>query len=425
MKERIYAFGWDAFNQLSLSEQQEKSTTRPVEISLSKDSQREKILVATDVVATSWCSTIFKCSQIEHEDGDIYTNSDKTEEGKRSTSILKFRGFPFSTLGEFQLPPLAAELEKYKIQSSWKFFGRDSLSGYLARGNVRLLPTREDEEASAETAAATLASDLAPESEPIWRDAVQDGQGRVLALVGEWKKGDVRRSNGAFEHHPHFFPLLSSHSQESASRNTVYLFSSAQELASSTKPGLQSSQLVQGLESTSVRSLSAGASHFLIHTSTSNLNGNQIYSLGDGRYGQLGTSTSVSSTDSHRRAQPISVFDRLNEGFPSEIDKVVAGGRHSVALTTDGSAYVWGWNGEGQLGLEPYSDVRGSSKHEEAQAIVWLPQLIQVMDGDLDIVDVSCGTSTTAIVTQDSRLWVSGSSESFSPLFSKLGTFCT
>lgn len=168
------------------------------------------------------------------------------------------------------------------------------------------------------------------------------------------------------------------------------------------------------IDKVEVHSLKAGSSHFLIHTSPSNTNGNQLYSLGDSRYGQLGTSLPNAST-SPMTAQAVSTFD-LSEGFPSKIRKVETCGRHCIAMIEDGSAYVWGWNGDGQLGIETSSSDESSEttlkkKVGEPPSICYEPQLIILEDEDLDIVDVGCGYGHSVIVTDDGRVWVAGSSE--------------
>ena len=80
-------------------------------------------------------------------------------------------------------------------------------------------------------------------------------------------------------------------------------------------------------------SLAAGGQHSCAVTE------GQVYCWGDNTIGQLG--------DGDRLSRPFAV--RVKAGVES-FTQVVAGSSHSCALTSTGSAYCWGANGEGQLG---------------------------------------------------------------------------
>ncbi|VDN19614.1 unnamed protein product [Gongylonema pulchrum] len=84
-----------------------------------------------------------------------------------------------------------------------------------------------------------------------------------------------------------------------------------------------------------VLQVAAGNDHILILTSTG-----QVYSMGTGSRGELGHGTLESEQ------QPC-----LMEGLNfTKVAQLACGAWHSVALTTDGDVYVWGWNNSGQLG---------------------------------------------------------------------------
>ena len=99
-------------------------------------------------------------------------------------------------------------------------------------------------------------------------------------------------------------------------------------------------RLLMRFVDTAVEMLACGGLHSLIL-----LRGGAVFSLGDGSRGGLGLGESVRSVDT-----------------PSQIESlagctaVCAGGGHSVALTADGTAYSWGDNRWGQLGLGDKED---------------------------------------------------------------------
>jgi len=84
----------------------------------------------------------------------------------------------------------------------------------------------------------------------------------------------------------------------------------------------------------SVESLAAGSAH------TCGVSGNRVLCWGANRFGQLGDGTNES------RTQPVEVV-----GLPSTATAVTAGAVHTCALVVDGSAYCWGQNLRGQLGI--------------------------------------------------------------------------
>ena len=84
----------------------------------------------------------------------------------------------------------------------------------------------------------------------------------------------------------------------------------------------------------SIESLAAGSAH------TCGVSGNSVLCWGANRFGQLGDGTNES------RTQPVQVV-----GLPSTATAITAGAVHTCALVVDGSAYCWGQNLRGQLGI--------------------------------------------------------------------------
>jgi LPXTG-motif cell wall-anchored protein len=89
-------------------------------------------------------------------------------------------------------------------------------------------------------------------------------------------------------------------------------------------------------EGTTVTAISAGAGHALALTSAG-----EVLAWGDNDFGQVGDGTTVN------RDVPVPVA-----GLPADAPvKAIAGGDdHSLALTSTGAVYGWGYNGQGQLG---------------------------------------------------------------------------
>ena len=80
------------------------------------------------------------------------------------------------------------------------------------------------------------------------------------------------------------------------------------------------------------------------------------YAWGDNTYGQLGDGTAKNS-----RYTPVMVQKPDRKTYPDlptnfTYVQVSAGGRHSIALGSDGYAYAWGYNSSGQLGNNTKTD---------------------------------------------------------------------
>ena len=88
-------------------------------------------------------------------------------------------------------------------------------------------------------------------------------------------------------------------------------------------------------------SVACGDRHSLVVSS-----GGNVHSFGDGVKGALGHGVETSEMVPRR----IEALDRMR------VVCVAAGGNHSMALTSDGDVYSWGWGMYGQLGHNDYTD---------------------------------------------------------------------
>ncbi len=92
---------------------------------------------------------------------------------------------------------------------------------------------------------------------------------------------------------------------------------------------------VSALSGVSVTAVAGGLMHSLVLTSAGT-----VYAWGNNSYGQLGNGTTTNSS------APVQVTGVSGFG----VTAVAAGGYHSLALTAAGTVYAWGYNAYGQLG---------------------------------------------------------------------------
>lgn len=89
----------------------------------------------------------------------------------------------------------------------------------------------------------------------------------------------------------------------------------------------------------SITQLAAGSSHSLAISSSG-----RVFSWGLNNYGQLGDGSEVS------RLLPNDITANFNIAMGEKITQIIAGGFHSIAITTNSHVYSWGYNHYGQLG---------------------------------------------------------------------------
>ena len=102
--------------------------------------------------------------------------------------------------------------------------------------------------------------------------------------------------------------------------------------------------LITALSNITVSSIAAGIYHSLALTTDG-----EVYAWGGNEYGQLGLGTIGYGTDEDSPTL-ITALSNIT------VSSIAAGYYHSLALTTDGKVYAWGSNGNGQLGLGTSGD---------------------------------------------------------------------
>lgn len=91
-----------------------------------------------------------------------------------------------------------------------------------------------------------------------------------------------------------------------------------------------------------IAQIAAGYKHSLALTSSG-----QLYAFGENRYGQLGDETNTRTGEPNPTPVPVTL-----PGTTGRVGQIAAGAFHSLALTSTGQLYVFGWNIFGQLGDE-------------------------------------------------------------------------
>lgn len=132
-----------------------------------------------------------------------------------------------------------------------------------------------------------------------------------------------------------------------------------------------------------VVSLSCGYYHTALVTSDGSL-----YSFGEDETGKLGLTDDLLKDTR---------FPQKVESLPNGDGyiKVACGARHSVAITKKGKCYSWGDGSHGQLG------------HGTLLQEVSTPKMIELLK-NYKIVEVSCGESHTAVVTDTGKIFTFG-----------------
>lgn len=114
----------------------------------------------------------------------------------------------------------------------------------------------------------------------------------------------------------------------------------AGQLADGTAGGGNRTTPYQVTSLSGVSMIAAGQQFLLVQK-----NDGSAWACGKNANGQLGDNTTT------QRATPVQVKDVPGTGFLANVVAIAAGGFHSLAVTSNGAAYAWGKNSNGQIGI--------------------------------------------------------------------------
>jgi hypothetical protein len=136
-------------------------------------------------------------------------------------------------------------------------------------------------------------------------------------------------------------------------------------------PGIRKWRFPEG---TNIVKLRCGFAHFVALSDTG-----ALYSWGSGGRGELGHDEQEHVMVNCEEPKRIDFFDDL----PSVVKDISCGGWHTLALTSDGDIYSWGWNESGQL---------GHSKEKSLSSVSGVPYPVDLGSGDDPVVQISAGS---------------------------------
>jgi uncharacterized repeat protein (TIGR02543 family) len=146
-------------------------------------------------------------------------------------------------------------------------------------------------------------------------------------------------------------------------------------------PSLQSGE--------TIAQVTAGYFHSLAVTTQG-----RVYTWGANWYGQLGD-----GTNTNRNTPTLINVPNLQSG--ESIAHISVGSSHSLAVTTQGRVYAWGYNGSGQLG-------DGTNTNRNTPTLINVPNL---QSGE-SMAHISAGSSHSLAVTTQGRVYAWGSNGS-------------
>ncbi|GAA5931027.1 hypothetical protein JCM3775_000780 [Rhodotorula graminis] len=285
-----------------------------------------------------------------------------------SQSLLRTSTGELRCLGH----PLAGELPSSLVE---RWLGHDELCAALADDGILSL-----------LSGTKVAADV--------DGAGLNGRGEVLVVPNTRKR--PRPGAGPREWSPRLYESLASARDSGDGGGNVLSWREAPEPAAGSRTAT----------SRDVRSIEAGAAHFLVLVGgeQSSPFSSEVWSFGDSRYGQAGPFpspslvTDPSSTTTTRYDRPslqhIAFFDGLH---PVQVS---CGAFHSAVVTSHGAAYLFGSNKAGQLGA-------GEGEPGGAE-----PVLVELGEEDEDeVAQVACGAAHTVLLTKSGQVWVTGAND--------------
>ena len=161
-----------------------------------------------------------------------------------------------------------------------------------------------------------------------------------------------------------------------------------------------------GIYTNKIKEISAGTVHNLALTQD-----NKLFSWGSSQGGQLGLPekyliSQPNYIKSFFLSSPTEIAIFSNPKKPEIIEKISCGEAHSIALTSKGTVYSWGFGSNGQLGLgfceDSFEPGTGLS-----QSRIFTPQLLKDLT-DEKIIDVKCGKTFSMFINDKNELYACG-----------------
>lgn len=144
-----------------------------------------------------------------------------------------------------------------------------------------------------------------------------------------------------------------------------------------------------------IQKVASGCEHTVILTSNGDL-----FTFGCGLRGQLGHG----DVRSHEKPVLVEALAGI------KIIDVDAGGFHTVAISSFGDVYSFGWNTNGQLGLKkaPQGTFLIKDGGVKCQQVFTLPQLIEIEDENEPVTKICCGHKHTILTAAGKRMFAAG-----------------
>jgi alpha-tubulin suppressor-like RCC1 family protein len=139
-----------------------------------------------------------------------------------------------------------------------------------------------------------------------------------------------------------------------------------------------------------VTQIAAGANHSLAVTSTG-----QLYAFGDNYSGQLGSATNSTTVEPNPTPTLVAL-----PGASGPVIKIAAGASHSLAVTSTGQLFAFGYNYDGQL---------GSATNNKISEPNPTPTLVALPGASGPVTQIAASRSHSLAVTSTGQLYTFGS----------------
>ncbi|KFZ26634.1 MAG: Regulator of chromosome condensation (RCC1) repeat protein [Candidatus Izimaplasma bacterium HR2] len=139
-------------------------------------------------------------------------------------------------------------------------------------------------------------------------------------------------------------------------------------------------------------SISAGGNHSSVITSEG-----RVFMWGYNTFGQLGDGTDT------QRNLPVDITDNFNLIGEEIIENISLGGSHSSAVTSDNRVFIWGYNGDGQLGI-------GVTDMDDHPIPIDITDIFNLNETEV-ISDIFLGGYHSSVITSEGRILIWGDNE--------------